>query len=223
MKLYKYLPTKYALEFLRTKELKVVTLHDANDPEEWIPCFLNEVGQNWLADSINRCAWKNHYASKFGFISFSESPDNTLMWTHYGDKFRGIALEFKTKTCLDDPRLTKVSYPPENSRLVLDMDCIWQATAETANVLVGRKSVDWAYENEWRLLVHTDGCKYVDSVEGAPILTHPVEEVLDFCGLVLGAKCPLTEKQAMTELENWQTRDVAIHMIVPDDKRSHTA
>lgn len=31
MKLYKYLSAQYALEYLRTKELKVATLEDVND------------------------------------------------------------------------------------------------------------------------------------------------------------------------------------------------
>ena len=218
MKLYKYLYTRYALEFLRTKELKVATLHDANDPEEWMPCFLNDAGQNWLDDPVNRAAWENHYSSKYGLISFSELPDNTLMWAHYGDKFRGIALEFETKISLTDSRLTEVTYPPSNSRLMLDMDCIRHANDETVKNLVGRKSAVWEYEKEWRLLVSIDECKYVGSIDGRPVLTHPVDGVIDFCGLVLGSRCLLTETQAMTELEKWQDRDVAIHRIVPDGK-----
>ncbi len=220
MKLYKYMNTRYALEFLRTRELKVATVQDANDPEEWIPCFLSSTERNWLQYPMNKCMWKEHYANKFGFISFSECPDNTLMWAHYGDRFRGIALEFETKIDLPDPRLTQVYYPKDNLRLALDLDNIRQTTDETVNNLIGRKGIAWAHEKEWRIFVNISQCRYIGSTDGHPILTQTVETLLAFCGLVLGAECPITNEQALTALENWQYHDsdIAINRIVADDK-----
>lgn len=220
MKLYKYTSAKYALEFLRTRELKVTTILDANDPDEWTPCILSPAGQNRLQEPMNRYLWETHYANKYGFISFSECPNNTLMWAHYGDRFRGMALAFETKIGLPDPRLTQVCYPKGNLRLVIDPDSIRQANDETANNIVGRKGSVWAYEKEWRLIVDIAQCRYIGFAEGHPILTQTVDPLLDLCGLILGAECPIANEQALTVLENWQDhdRDIAINRLVADDK-----
>ena len=37
MKLYKYTTAEYGLAAIREKRLKVATLSDVNDPNEWIP------------------------------------------------------------------------------------------------------------------------------------------------------------------------------------------
>lgn len=72
-------------------------------------------------------------------------PDNTLMWSHYGDQHRGICLEFgKDNPLIERARPVRYqeTYPE------------WTPLAVTDGPLdlVLTKSKDWAYEREFRIL-----------------------------------------------------------------------
>lgn len=71
MKLYKYTSAKFALEFLNTHELKVTTLEDTNDPDEWVPYRVGPNGCDYLANQNNREQFRRNVGAKFGFVSLS--------------------------------------------------------------------------------------------------------------------------------------------------------
>ena len=51
MKLYKYTTAEYGLAAIREKRLKVTTLLDANDPNEWLPVMRDpDTGKDWHAN-----------------------------------------------------------------------------------------------------------------------------------------------------------------------------
>lgn len=217
MKLYKYMQLKYALEYLRTKELKVVTLDDVNDPNEWYPYLVNEAsGENFLSDSIFREIYKAHYGNKYGFMSFSEYCDNTLMWAHYGNNFAGVVLEFDVDNTNDADKITRVTYC--SKRLRLDIKSILTANMETVNQLIARKGKEWEYEAEWRVIVGIDNCTFAGLIDGKRILTQPVDTLMRLSGIILGSECRITEFQLLSALEQWQDCDIAINRLCPDDK-----
>ena len=217
MKLYKYMQLKYALEYLRTKELKVATIVDVNDPNEWYPYLVNEASEeNFLSDSIFREVYKAHYGNKYGFISFSECCDNTLMWAHYGNNFAGVVLEFDVDNEKEVDKLTEVTYCSE--RIRLDAKSILTANMETVNQLIARKGKEWEYEAEWRVIVGIDNCTFVEQIDGKTILTHPVDTLMRLSGIILGPVCTITEFQLLSALEQWQDSDIAISRLRPDGK-----
>ena len=68
MKLYKYTTAQYALEYLRTNEIKVTTLFDTNDPNEWIPFLQSqEDGSNYLSQYSHKADFKKRYGENYGF------------------------------------------------------------------------------------------------------------------------------------------------------------
>lgn len=92
------------------------------------------------------------FDAKFGILCLSESADSLLMWAHYAGNHRGFvvqfdethpffsAVEFEGQTL----SLTKVEYSAE--RPVLSYSTI------NSPHLYYRKSVEWAYERERRLI-----------------------------------------------------------------------
>lgn len=91
---------------------------------------------------------------KIGILSLTEDPLNVVMWSHYGDNHTGVAIEFdarhrwfnRPRTQTDEfLRLRPVNYVDLSLR-----DRTFPQVAEENLLLT--KSVEWAYEREWRLL-----------------------------------------------------------------------
>ena len=81
--------------------------------------------------------------------SFSEDPANFLLWSHYADGHKGIALEVEIDS--DDPCLTKVLYSDFYSVFTEDTD----PSLNHPHVFNG-KTPEWAYEKEWRIITTSE-------------------------------------------------------------------
>ncbi|QKO20497.1 DUF2971 domain-containing protein [Rhodoferax sp. BAB1] len=97
-----------------------------------------------------------------GVACFAESPDNLLMWAHYGGKYKGMCLEFDTSY---EPftKARKVAYSkslPEVSPMAI-LDSVIE-TNGTDHLMTPycTKSESWAYEKEWRAFHMQAGTLY---------------------------------------------------------------
>ncbi|WP_205125735.1 DUF2971 domain-containing protein [Pseudoalteromonas sp. A757] len=90
-----------------------------------------------------------------GVCCFSEAPDNSLLWSHYGDQHRGLCIgytldrnpkPFMHKVIYDDKRTLQTSLI---ARAVLHNETA--AREELDNSVLLRKASPWSYESEWRL------------------------------------------------------------------------
>jgi hypothetical protein len=90
----------------------------------------------------------------YGLYCLSEDFDNIWMWSHYADNHRGFCLEFSSSEPQSSP--FPVSWPItyQGDRPIVDTT----VTADNidTDLIVRRglltKSLDWAYEREWRAL-----------------------------------------------------------------------
>jgi len=89
MRLYHYLESKWALENIRRRRLKLTKIDEANDPYEWASVRSDD-------DASQKCleATRKWIADQHGVLCFSRSWDNILMWSHYGGRHEGICLGF---------------------------------------------------------------------------------------------------------------------------------
>lgn len=80
-----------------------------------------------------------------GVLSLSEERNNLLMWAHYASEHKGLCLGFNwNKTKL--PPAREVNYLS-----LYPLIDIWTYTEdELAEIACFQKSVEWAYEREWR-------------------------------------------------------------------------
>jgi len=114
-----------------------------DDPKRWKDVFDHVIDQK-IAKSKVTC--------------FSKTYSNTLMWSHYADHHKGFCLEFNgsmepqaildrgiaTILCVnyDDTELITVNYNEAKDRGVVE--------------LFTRKSPDWRYEEEVRVIIMDD-------------------------------------------------------------------
>ncbi len=96
-----------------------------------------------------------------GVISFSETNDNILMWSHYANQHYGFCLELKRSknNSLGSNRTLPVIYPEKMP--LISAKLLGGGTKEERNKirqsLMLTKAKDWDYEKEWRYVIERKG------------------------------------------------------------------
>jgi hypothetical protein len=135
---YHLLSSHYALDNLRRRRLKIARLDDLNDPFD-----LWALAQ---PDRVLRMALRHHrkqFSRRFGMVCFSLSWQNPLLWSHYGDRHRGMALGFD----LNPAKCKEVKY-------VAERPVLKKVDLGVSHELLFTKFVDWKYEEEVRTFVN---------------------------------------------------------------------
>lgn len=135
---------------------------------------------------------------EIGIFSLSSDIENQLLWAHYADESRGIAIGFSTeeseklsneKTCIQvkynddfptlisDGMLVSLSIYAsiENGNLTYDNSLNVSDDDPFLRTVVSTKPKAWAYENEWR---------YIEKIAGKYPLPGSIREI------VFGTRCP---------------------------------
>lgn len=101
--------------------------------------------QKIVADLFTRS-----FTDQLGMLCLSTRPDVPLMWSHYADSHAGVCLGF-------DPEVSffalarPVRYT--NTRPCVDPTILSDEQMIEANLYT--KSIDWAYEEEWRIVLES--------------------------------------------------------------------
>jgi hypothetical protein len=137
-----------------------------------------------------------HFASdgynNRGVTCFSESPSDTLLWSHYGAGHRGICLEFDTSS----PVLNKF-HPVEYRDDLPEFDVVEIMNGDFSSVLALLliKASCWSYEHEWRA-IHSEPdkeyCYGIDALTGVYLGAAMSESEKDLvCHILRGTKTKL--------------------------------
>jgi len=191
MLLYHFTSAKWALDTIRRQRIKVSRFNDLNDPFELYGAALpNKLMRVKFRD------WKNHLSDRYGLICFSKSWHNPLLWSHYADRHRGVALVFD----VPDDKCSEVSYHPE--RLVIDFETKLSTTGldeKDVNALLTTKFEHWKYEEEVRLFADVDNCIVENDLWFAEF-----NQDLSLKGIVHGPLCQISEKEIASALPSNQ-------------------
>ena len=138
-RVYHLCAAHHAIENLQKSRLKVATFADANDPFELSVFYSRDDEQELrLKDFTKRVE------NRFGIVCFSDDWCDPTLWSHYGDKHRGIALGFDVAK----DALLKVQYQSDRTAFPLDV-----TDHSVAEKFLGTKYASWAYERERRIMV----------------------------------------------------------------------
>jgi len=94
----------------------------------------------------------------FKVSSFTERNDSLLMWSHYSHNHTGFCIEYDIESLPITHPLTKSLYPVVYSKEFVDMTEYYLHKTKNPNLdyllpVMIKKSLEWEYENEWRLLI----------------------------------------------------------------------
>lgn len=187
IRIYRYLAAKWALKALETGELRVSRMAELNDPFEFRPAlpFVNPMFEHQIVDEFLGFLLRD-FNPKWGIICFAEGISDPVLWSHYADSHRGIALGFDVFV---DDNLFSMEYPEE--RPTVDVANFPSMTTQQAKAMIRRilaaKAPSWRYEKEHRVFVDLassrfDGTNYFHRIP-SDSLAH----------VVLGIDCKSTE------------------------------
>lgn len=157
--LYNYMPiNKNTIKSIKNNKLWLSHTNNFNDPVD--PTIKRYKGKyDYILDSIKVGCLITNY-------------DNTLMWSHYADKHKGMCVEYDISNIIDkeDYVIRKINYDmkaivDENSidnifdiNLLLDLFCI--------------KSKEWEYEDEYRILYHD-----IERLSNGKLIDLPIKSI----------------------------------------------
>lgn len=162
MKLFKYKSLDnlwHVLDIIINKRLYCANWRELNDPLEGrYEIYLGEKSKMVESKITSRV---ENARDEYRIASLTSDPTNFLMWSHYGDGHKGVVIEVDVPE--DHSDLCKVSYSPFS---VIFTDK--QQAKEDMHYIFNGKTVEWAYEDEYRIVTTSKFCK----------LSQPVQRIL---------------------------------------------
>lgn len=131
----------------------------------------------------------------FGICSFSEIPDDILLWSHYANGHKGFCIEYSRT----DENILKgarpVTYPEDDEFPYVDY---WKTEPEEqieefAKVVL-TKSRHWNYEKEWRILDRPD---HIDESYRGHRSTYPNSMLT---GIIFGEQMPEKSRKTIRDI-----------------------
>ncbi len=140
-RVYKFLPSKWALDDIKNQHIKISTISDLNDPFDLLPYdFTSSEHQKQIRHA------REVAASEYGMVCFSFKWSNPVLWSHYAEKHTGICLGFDV--------------PDEYARPVMYVDKRLLFPTESNETIaqewIFTKFSGWCYEDECRIFTRLD-------------------------------------------------------------------
>jgi hypothetical protein len=177
---YHFTPAEFAISNISLGRLKVARFSDANDPFELLALNYRERGAR--AAAMN---FKASYDSAHGMLCFSSNWTSPVLWSHYGDKHRGVCLGF------DLPRATTQLVQYQDQRALSELEKTGsdpsQISPALQELLVRTKYSHWSYEQELRRFIPLE-----DVISEGPRHFCPFGSDLQLAEVILGPKCDLS-------------------------------
>lgn len=178
MRVYHLTSSQFGLSNIALRRLKVARFNNLNDPFELLAI---DVASFDLRVGI--AARKEQIDSEEGLRCFSRSWRDPLLWSHYAEKHRGVALGFD----VPDELLTRVQYVAGLHKINIAAKSTKQQVIDR---VLGRlrytKFVGWKYEVEVRQFF-----KLVDLQSQSGLYFTPFSEQLVLREVILAPRCDL--------------------------------
>jgi hypothetical protein len=146
MKLYKYKSLAnlwHVLDPILNQRLYCAHWSTLNDPLEGrYEVYLGSKSHKLESIMVSRI---ERARNEFRIASLSATPTNFLLWSHYADGHKGVAIEVDIPD--GHPDLTKIVYSPFSSVFSEK-----EQTREDMRHLFNGKGQEWAYEEEYRII-----------------------------------------------------------------------
>ena len=188
------------MQAIEHKRLKVSHPYNLNDIYDCWPKIIFDRSFDSAKNEAFEEEFIRNVHADVGLGCYCGDATNLLLWSHYGDSHKGIALgfdlpigrPFRNPLEPSDRRIiVKVDYPRSNTRKVIDWQTEVAPFPEDQHFLKVMeagftvKGWDWKYEEEYREFVFLNECIPSGTLYFSQILQGSLREV------ILGARCSL--------------------------------
>lgn len=126
------------------------------------------------ADQESASALKNFLdqSKSWGVYSLSKTPEDELMWAHYGDSHRGFCIEYNLDELLafslSEEAIIDVVYSVDPPTITITDLLHPNRNSSLVRKILGTKSLSWKHEEEIRIISGAHGSRKIDyrSVKG---------------------------------------------------------
>ena len=187
---YKFLPAEFALQDLTKRQIKISTFPDMNDPFELLGGLRSDPQL-----SPHLAARVSHINDWCGVLCFSRDWHNAMLWSHYGDKHRGICLGLDISAEVHEPfyvanrqefdtdlRVLLAAAPRRKGLTPSDPE--FQACEQAVARILLTKYDAWRYENEVRTFIALKA----EQRQG-PFYFAEIDKHFQPRTIILGARC----------------------------------
>jgi hypothetical protein len=191
VRVFHFIDAKHGMDDLRRRRLKIARLHDLNDPFELLAQDLTHPDDCSFFLDVREKA-----SDEIGFLCFSRTWHNPIMWTHYADRHRGICLGFD----VPDDKCQNVRYSNERPNAIVSAFLRGDGPSkEQALHWLQTKFEGWNYEDEIRLICRLHAATF----ESGLYFCRFSHDELRLKEIILGIACPLP----------WQAvQDIAVEL-----------
>ncbi len=176
-----YLTNKHwALEAIKLRRVKLSLFNEMNDPFELLGMELRTKKDR---DEFHQL--KEEMNQTIGVLCFSRSWNNPVLWSHYGDRHRGLCLGFD----LLDDWIFDVSYEGERLKEEIESELLERDHETLGHKLLITKYEHWRYEDEVRMVLNLN-----DSVHEKGMYFLPFCNALYLREVIIGARRDLSPK-----------------------------
>lgn len=177
MRLYYFTTQQYGLMALQNRRLKIARIKDLNDPFELLGWNLRD---RETREKLKR--WKSERNGEFGILCMSHKWSHPLLWGHYAEKHKGMALGFDVP---ESDVFLKVNYcrrrvPAPAGRKIVERDL---------DSLLLSKFTAWKYETEYRCF-----CSLNDGIRDGEHYFEPFSDTLKLKEVVVGEQATISRQ-----------------------------
>lgn len=204
MLFYHFIESRHVLGSIINSRLKISTLCALNDPYEMLPDMLDDDGQR---PPICYVREKMHDILKnTGMFCMTKTVNSPALWAHYGDKHKGVALEFLFSE-EQTTGLSKVDYSDARVIIRPEDDLKIQSVRERIlDRLTRTKARCWRYEQEYRWVFPLHNERIMMDENGLFYRQFPEE----LKRIILGVDCDIPEGAIRKALDSLGFVDIGI-------------
>lgn len=180
-KIYRYRSLSvYTLKEIYFEQVYFPDLNKLNDPidSNLIEYTIKDILHN--CSSNDRVLLDNIFGLEKRIVCFTDSYDNHLMWSHYGDNHQGICIEYDYNKLLSqnkiDLQLYPVIYTDNIQNIIKNKKC----DTKILSLVNFMKSTCWKYEKEWRFMLTNKNYDYI---------TNEYCKKLPINSIIFGCRC----------------------------------
>ena len=152
--LYRVLTAQAGLKSLLEGNLRLGSALEFNDPYDSL-LALNHSDQRVPQEQLDQAAQNQRRTqfSQYGVLCLTDRPQSSCLWSHYGDKHKGIALGFDFNQTGDS--LFRVNYSTTRPALDISEETKPGDPKAMEQIIkcLTTKSADWSYEQEFRIIL----------------------------------------------------------------------
>lgn len=178
---------RWARESLQRKHLKLSLFDDMNDPFELLGVDLRSP-----QDRADFNTLKHEMNQTVGVLCFSQVWSNPVLWSHYGDRHRGLCLGFD----IPDQWAVEVSYTGTRLKTELENSLPGENNGSFGHKLLTTKFSHWRYEKEVRIIVRLENSHFEGGLHFLPYCNS-----LRLREVIIGPRSDLTAAQVAEIVE----------------------